>query len=493
MKRPNGAGTVEQHRGRWRVRAVVEGRRRVLTTCDTREDAERFLAAWIFARTTAAIEAPTKATIAGLASGWLDARELDGSDTRAEVRDIDSERSLYRRHIEPDDLARMPLATITTLDVELFARRLRRRPKVHAIRAGETMILREVPGETISRSTQRHALRLLGALLEYARKRGVIDANPAEGVRVAPDAGRERDLSDDWLRAHEIDRLLRCERIASADRRAYACAIGLALRERDLASIAVADVVLEDAVIGPHVRVPAIAKTGRPHRVPILDWLLPIVREQLAEIDADSRWLFPARHGGRYAAGHDWRWAPKPERLWRGEGAERRRELVVRPGALELAGVERRIRFHDLRGTTATHLALGTWGRAWSLHEIQAMLAHSDQRVTERYVRRAIDPLAAAARATPGGPSLPPAAPTDSPKYLRTQSDSNARPTAPEAVTPLNDLARVDPLGGCAGAAELAVWVIETLAGDQHGLRRVIERCEAIVIAARAAEEVEHG
>lgn len=75
--------------------------------------------------------------------------------------------------------------------------------------------------------------------------------------------------------------------------------------------------------------------------------------------------------------------------------------------ALHRARVPRGIRFHDLRGTTATHLALGTWGRRASLHEIQAMLAHSDERVTERYVRRAIDMLAHASKATVGGPLGP--------------------------------------------------------------------------------------
>ena len=78
------------------------------------------------------------------------------------------------------------------------------------------------------------------------------------------------------------------------------------------------------------------------------------------------------------------------------------------PSALERAGIARRIRFHDLRGTTATHLALGSWGRPWTLNEVQQFLSHSDQRVTERYVRRAQDALAQAAKATLGGPAAQP-------------------------------------------------------------------------------------
>ena len=43
---------------------------------------------------------------------WLDLRELEGSDTRAEVRDVASERSVYRRHVEPSALAPMALDAI---------------------------------------------------------------------------------------------------------------------------------------------------------------------------------------------------------------------------------------------------------------------------------------------------------------------------------------------------------------------------------------------
>ena len=96
------------------------------------------------------------------------------------------------------------------------------------------------------------------------------------------------------------------------------------------------------------------------------------------------------------------------------------------------AGVDHKIRFHDLRGTCATHLALGTWGRKWSLHKIQRMLAHADQRVTERYVRRAMDELATAAAETPGGPGCPRPLRGRSPNPPRNQwrvvQGSNLRP-----------------------------------------------------------------
>lgn len=47
MKRANGSGTVEYHRGRWRVRVVVDGKRRTIGTYDDEAKARRMLAAWL--------------------------------------------------------------------------------------------------------------------------------------------------------------------------------------------------------------------------------------------------------------------------------------------------------------------------------------------------------------------------------------------------------------------------------------------------------------
>lgn len=214
-------------------------------------------------------------------------------------------------------------------------------------------------------------------------------------------AAIERDLSEDWLRWPEVVQLLACEDLDERNRRAFACAIGLALRADDLLAVEVSRVELDCEVPGPGVSV-WVGKSERWHRVPVMPWLAPIVRAQLDSLPAGARYLFPRPDGGRYAAGYDFGWAAHVEA---GKG-----RAPHRPGALERAGIARRVRFHDLRGTCATHLALGTWGRRWSIHEIQAMLAHSDPAVTTRYVRRAVDTLAAAARDTPGCPGLPIAA-----------------------------------------------------------------------------------
>ncbi len=248
---------------------------------------------------------------------------------------------------------------------------------------------------------QTHALRLVRAVLADAVHRELIQRNPGEGIRIARGGPRVRDLSDDWLRQDEIEQLLACDRISMRDRTVFACAIGLALRLNDLKNIERAHVHLDSQVPGPHVQV-WIQKSDKPHRVPIMPWVAPWIRAAL-DSSKGVRYLFPTSDGGRYTKFYDFGWGEKRGR----EVVDGKPRIRRVPCALERAGIKRRIRFHDLRGTTATHLALGSWGRVWSLTEIQHMLAHSDQRVTERYVRRAVDSLATAASATPGGASAP--------------------------------------------------------------------------------------
>lgn len=69
---------------------------------------------------------------------------------------------------------------------------------------------------------------------------------------------------------------------------------------------------------------------------------------------------------------------------------------------LRLAGITRRVRFHDLRHTCASHLVQGTWGRVWTLAEVRTVLGHGSVRLTERYAHLCPGGIHDAARATPG-------------------------------------------------------------------------------------------
>jgi integrase len=64
------------------------------------------------------------------------------------------------------------------------------------------------------------------------------------------------------------------------------------------------------------------------------------------------------------------------------------------------AGIERHVRWHDLRHTFASSLVAGWWGRAWRLDEVRDLLGHSSVTVTERYAHLAPSALAKAAADT---------------------------------------------------------------------------------------------
>lgn len=497
MKRQNGTGSVEVLAdGRARIRVMVDGKRKQLGPLYPDEaTARRTLAAWLAERGEGAIVTTTELTLGAYGDQWLDLRELDGSKRRAVVRSIAGERSVWTRQVLTSDIAKKPLAAIRTSDVAAFARELRKRKALQAITYGRGSTKRTDLHETsrpLSKQQQREALRLVSAVLDHAVEAELLDRNPADGVEVAKDAQRARDLSEDWLRWPEALTVLGCEKLDERNRRAWACAIGLALREGDLAAIELERVDLDCDVPGPGIGV-WLEKPQRWHRVPVMPWLVPIIREQIASLPRGARYLFPSPEGTRYSKGYDFGWREQRYNKTHRDGSK---TLEREPSALEVAGVKRKIRFHDLRGTCATHLALGTWGRRWSLYEIQGMLAHSDQRVTERYVRRAVDMLAEAAKATPGCPTLP----------LRTfgaTGDSSTIPLTPgpglepgtnRLTAPGSaELSReVTPSPGQPQgnrSAELAEQVLVMASeGDPLTLRRALELAALVIEEARAAK-----
>jgi len=56
---------------------------------------------------------------------------------------------------------------------------------------------------------------------------------------------------------------------------------------------------------------------------------------------------------------------------------------------LVAAGIDRHVRWHDLRHTCASSLISGTWGRRWTLEEVQAYMGHESRQSTERYAHLA--------------------------------------------------------------------------------------------------------
>lgn len=100
-----------------------------------------------------------------------------------------------RRHIIPL-LGTRRVRDITTADVTRFMR---------DVASGKTKIDQKTRkrGRSIVRGgigTGTRTVGLLGAILTYARENGIIDANPAHGIRKAADQKRTRRLSEDEYR-----------------------------------------------------------------------------------------------------------------------------------------------------------------------------------------------------------------------------------------------------------------------------------------------------
>lgn len=67
---------------------------------------------------------------------------------------------------------------------------------------------------------------------------------------------------------------------------------------------------------------------------------------------------------------------------------------------LEHVGITRRVRFHDLRHTCASHLVSGTWGHAWSLEAVASHRGHSSSATSRCYAHLSPDGLKRAIRET---------------------------------------------------------------------------------------------
>jgi len=119
--------------------------------------------------------------------------------------------------------------------------------------------------------------------------------------------------------------------------------------------------------------------------------------------------VFPGAHGQR-RRDDDARWSPDTRLIRRTDGTSYRAEIN---GYRLRAGITRRVRFHDLRHTCASHLLMGTWGVRLPIEEVAAWLGHSSTAVTQRYAHLAPDHLSARVAAAIGAPSVAPASPSE--------------------------------------------------------------------------------
>lgn len=401
-RRYPGQGSVDQlPSGRWRVRVRnAEGKQRTLGTYATEAeaDAARLDADKILANQRQASTTSGPLTLAAWGVTWSAARERDG------IRGAKQERSVWARYVERDDLGAMGLRDLKRADVVAWMARVRAMRVIRCERGKG-----RVEGDRlISGGTARHALHVLRSAIHAARDAGHIDGDPTDDVHVPKGAARKGAAVEawTWLKAAEVDRVVGCQAYDLEHRSVYATAIYTGLRQGELWALRWANVTLDGAT--PEVLVceshDGPPKNGLVRRVPLLPAAVAVLRGWRAtfprELAAEAL-VFPGETGGRRGRSDDARWSPQT-RWVRKDGSE---SAVA--GYRLRAGITRRVRFHDLRHTCASHLLQGTWGVTLALVEVRDWLGHSSIKQTERYAHLCHDRLAArVARDSRGGSGL---------------------------------------------------------------------------------------
>ena len=344
MKRPQGTGTIERTPdGRYRPRLPRRYGRQYLDVCDTEGEAAALLAVALEE------EPPDELTLAEWGETWIDHRQEQG------YRSTAHERRRWRRLVADTALGTSPLTRVTRLDVQRW--------------------LDSLPG---ARKTRVNALGLVRGALRHAQRERKLKDDPSVGVLLPP--GRSQPAWT-WLRQDEIAALL----LASdgpKQRSILTAAVYTGARAGELWALRWQDVDESEGVI--HIRHAVTedgqigeTKSGRPREVALLHPVQRALAAWRPHCPDRNRFglVWPGRYGGPHPRGH----------------------TADLSSALDRAGV-RRVRFHDLRHTCASHLIQGTWAphvvaRALRLEEVQQWLGHSTRTMTERYAHLAPDGL----------------------------------------------------------------------------------------------------
>lgn len=382
-----GEGNVEPlPSGRFRVRMRIAGRagRALPGTYATFEEADAVRQAAV-----AALAAAGRAAVGGLTLKAYGLVVLERRVT-AGLRSVDDDRLRFGLHIAQAHFAEWPIQNIRRPDVKRFRDELVRKFAQRAVRTKEG-IERRTTERRLSRQTVTNIMNLLRAILDEACEDEIIEQNPALGVKVRGVA-RTR---EPWTYLNPEEQVAVLNAIPPHLHALVGFAIGTGMREGELYALRIDDVVLDGE--WPHVVVRygsrhEAPKNGRIRRVPLFGLGLAAAQEQaraMPRLRNHHGLFFPGERGGFRAEG-------KPPKGW--------------AGFVRKAGVDRSVRWHDLRHTCGASLISGFWGRSWSLDEVQAFLGHVSRQSTERYAHlapSAVQRAALEANASHGWPTLP--------------------------------------------------------------------------------------
>ncbi len=394
-KRSNGTGSIEVlPSGKARITFVQRGARKRRTFA-SEEAAIAALEAIAGLHADGTIERPEGETYGAIFDRFLDGREIAGHH-----RGIDQERRCVNAHVRRAPFWGQPIASIARRDVVTWIDEMLATKAVQTVRTSAGQLRHETT-RTLSRRTVANAVRLVRQGFDYAIERESITTNPARGVKV-PRHVRDEDLEDAWTHLDEQELVLVfASALSERDRAAFATAIYQGPRRGELVALRWEDVYENPAEARPRVVVRRSGngptKSGKVRELPLLEPARVALERWRAVSGGPTRGLvFPSPDGGIYGASYDFGWRDKRER--RGKA----KALRVVLGVKGRAGIERDVRFHDLRHTCASHLVMGTWGTSWSLEQIRDFLGHSTVRVTERYAHLGADSLHTIARSTRG-------------------------------------------------------------------------------------------
>jgi len=172
----------------------------------------------------------------------------------------------------------------------------------------------------------------------------------------------------------EIARLLRAAREEGEMEFAlYTTAVTTGIRQGELAALLWANVDFETRLITVQASWNGPTKNGEARHVPILDALLPVLREW--RLKCPGKYVFPNTEGGMYV---------KCARIFQ-ESLHSILDRAGFPRVQRHGKLRRYIRFHDLRHSFASHWMM----KGGDLFRLQAILGHASPQMTMRYAHLA--------------------------------------------------------------------------------------------------------
>ncbi len=420
---PHGSGSIYLDRGKHRVR-LPGGSRRPAGRYNTREEAEAVLATILLTAQEAEL---TGYSFRQWGEVWL------GS-----VQNLPSYRTIkstWKTVVLACPFIDDSLATITRLQIVEWLESLESHPVKRSVvgeRGKRTLV--EV-GRTIARQTAKHAFNYVKQAFAYAKFKTVIDTDPTADLELPRWKRRKIKEPMAVLLADDIRRLLGSKILPLEQKTVFTLAIYQGPREGELAGMDwervdldkggwwIAQSYDETTKNGqtrwqPLLPVSIAAlqvwweRQGWPttgpvfpsHRGPrdgattfVLEHCEGLTAKHTVELAANEGLTLTVQHvhviraiarkqarrvgerAARYSRGYDWGWQDHKEGNFTRFGWWRR------------VGITRRVRFHDLRDTCATHLLSGSWGPKWSLKEVSLHLGHSSVEVTEKRYAHVLD------------------------------------------------------------------------------------------------------